>query len=199
MLRMDDFRFVARAEWGASPFRGAPSPLRTPREIVLHHSVIPGGVRAIQAFHQDTRGWQDIGYHFVVDRFGDDYAVFEGRVIDDCGAHVGHRTVGRRSISRNLRRLGVCVVDDFRFDRPTPSLERCLRALVRALAARYPALRRVRGHHLGPQAIAPGAGECPGPALVPLIERLQAELSASANAVTGTKLSPPEPPAPWTS
>ncbi|MGI8907554.1 MAG: N-acetylmuramoyl-L-alanine amidase [Candidatus Sumerlaeaceae bacterium] len=33
-------------------------------------------VRAVQNFHMDTNGWSDIGYHYLVDKFGN---IFEGR------------------------------------------------------------------------------------------------------------------------
>jgi hypothetical protein len=46
---------------------------------VVHHTVntngyradqVPSMLRSIQAFHQGTRGWPDIAYNFIVDRFG---------------------------------------------------------------------------------------------------------------------------------
>jgi hypothetical protein len=45
----------------------------------VHHTVnsntysqsqVPSMLRSIQAFHQGTRGWPDIAYNFIVDRFG---------------------------------------------------------------------------------------------------------------------------------
>ena len=68
-----------REAWGAAPFRG--NPVRNARvtQGVVHHTVnsntysqaqVPAMLRSIQAFHQGTRGWPDIAYNFVVDRFG---------------------------------------------------------------------------------------------------------------------------------
>ncbi|MGI8907379.1 MAG: fibronectin type III domain-containing protein [Candidatus Sumerlaeaceae bacterium] len=50
-------------------------------------------VRAIQSLHKNTNGWSDIGYHFLVDKFG---YIFEGRYNSmgslPRGAHDGFNT-----------------------------------------------------------------------------------------------------------
>lgn len=60
--------------WGARPYRGTPKPLSLPLgSVYIHHTFSPGtpcrsfaacagAMRAMQRFHQDTRGWDDIGY-----------------------------------------------------------------------------------------------------------------------------------------
>jgi hypothetical protein len=77
----------SRAEWGAAPWRcqdEQPTEARV-RFAVLHHTVTsnsygPGEVddqiRSVQYIHQQLRGYCDIGYNFVVDRFG---GIWEGR------------------------------------------------------------------------------------------------------------------------
>ena len=80
---------VTRAEWGAKPRRGSPSPLTT--KLVTVHWEGPGmgafphprcaeKVRGIQAFHMAPepagRGWSDIAYSMIACPHG--YA-FEGR------------------------------------------------------------------------------------------------------------------------
>lgn len=78
--------FVARAIWGARPPKTV-TPIRGPvRGVAIHYEGPHMGaytpadaialVRGIQRFHMDTRGWADIAYTAVVDRFG---RVFEGR------------------------------------------------------------------------------------------------------------------------
>jgi uncharacterized protein with LGFP repeats len=51
----------------------------------VHHTVnandyssaeVPGIIRSIYAYHMQGRGWSDIGYNFLVDRFG---RLWEGR------------------------------------------------------------------------------------------------------------------------
>lgn len=110
-----------RPEWGAEPFRGNPIPLARPdyRYITFHHAAGFGAkdydeglqqVNAIQTFHQDGRGWSDIGYHFVLDEAGN---LFQGRpfldeslALEDVpplaqGAHAGGANTGN---------IGVCVL-----------------------------------------------------------------------------------------
>jgi hypothetical protein len=68
-----------REAWGAAPYRGTPRMNARITRGVVHHTVntnsygqsqVPSMLRSIQAFHQGTRGWPDIAYNFIVDRFG---------------------------------------------------------------------------------------------------------------------------------
>ncbi len=76
-----------RTEWGAQPFRGSPIPLNRPSYdyMTLHHTAgfaattLAEGleqVRRIQLFHQNGRGWSDIGYQFLMDQEG---RLYQGR------------------------------------------------------------------------------------------------------------------------
>lgn len=111
---------ITRAEWGAAPFKGgSPSPLTTGafRYMTFHHAAgwsatsrAEGiaAVKAIQDFHQNGRGWSDIGYQFVIDRGG---RLYQGRPFLDgstsldqvpllaLGAHVGGANTGNIGIS----------------------------------------------------------------------------------------------------
>lgn len=65
---------VPRCMWGARPYRGTPKLLTLPLgSVYIHHTFIPStpcrtfaacadAMRSMQRFHQDTRGWDDIGY-----------------------------------------------------------------------------------------------------------------------------------------
>lgn len=75
--------------------------MRAIREIIIHCSAThPGmdiGAKEIREWHT-AKGWQDIGYHFVIRRNG---AVETGRGIEQVGAHVeGH----------NQYSIGICLV-----------------------------------------------------------------------------------------
>ena len=92
---------LTRAQWGADPalMGWDPEYSRSLKAGVLHHTAgtnaytaaqVPAILRSIYAFHSRTRGWGDIGYNFLVDRFG---RTWEGRYggLDSTviGAHTG--------------------------------------------------------------------------------------------------------------
>ena len=91
-----------RASWGARAARcgSAHSPFR----LTVHHTVTPtddsmspqARLRQIQSFHQDVRGWCDVGYHFLVSRDG---RLWEGRPSGMLGSHVGGANSGNVGIS----------------------------------------------------------------------------------------------------
>ncbi len=108
-----------RAEWGAQPFRGTPIPLNRPsyNYMTLHHTagfsartLVEGldQVRRIQDFHQNGRGWSDIGYQFLMDQEG---RLYQGRpFLNEAvpfdqgpplahGAHAGGANTGNIGIS----------------------------------------------------------------------------------------------------
>ncbi|OGS14397.1 MAG: hypothetical protein A2234_11125 [Elusimicrobia bacterium RIFOXYA2_FULL_58_8] len=92
------FTVVRRAQWQAAPPR-EPYTQHAPRYFTLHHTQAhyPGTyeeavaeIQFIQDFHQTGRGWNDIGYHFLIDPLGN---IFEGRPLNVVGAHTkGHNT-----------------------------------------------------------------------------------------------------------
>ena len=95
---------VPRRGWNADEKirRAAPSFAPTLRLALVHHTAGANGytaaqspsiVRAIQLYHVKGNGWNDIGYNFLVDRFGQ---VFEGR-------YGGHRAQRRRRPRRGLQ------------------------------------------------------------------------------------------------
>jgi hypothetical protein len=71
----------SRREWGADPDwrNGEPQYLDRLRQIHVHHTAtgngysradVPGILRGMYRYHTQTLGWFDIGYNFLVDRFG---------------------------------------------------------------------------------------------------------------------------------
>ena len=97
---------ISRSSWNARP-AGSTRRIKTPvAELWLHHSASPDtgvrAVRAIQRFHQTTRGWADIGYNFVYSPA--ERKFYEGRGVGIQGAHIaGHNTTSH----------GLCVLGNY--------------------------------------------------------------------------------------
>ncbi|KAK7793877.1 hypothetical protein R5R35_014156 [Gryllus longicercus] len=102
---------VGRAAWGAAPPRQVERQEGPALLAVVHHTYVPGAcnssaaceaaMRAMQRYHQEERGWNDIGYNFVV---GGDGRVYEGR---------GWGVVGAHALHYNLRSVGVSLIGDY--------------------------------------------------------------------------------------
>lgn len=98
---------VSRLQWGADEsllkYNGSscvPANLdKTVKAAVVHHTAgtnnytaaqAPGIVRGIYEYHVKSRGWCDVGYNFLIDKFG---VIYEGRhggvTLPVHGAHAG--------------------------------------------------------------------------------------------------------------
>jgi hypothetical protein len=96
-------RVYSRADWGARAPRCASSSMN-PVRATIHHTATPTSdsmtpqarLRQIQAFHQNTRGWCDIGYNYLVSRDG---RVWRARGPTTVGAHVANANTGNVGIS----------------------------------------------------------------------------------------------------
>jgi N-acetylmuramoyl-L-alanine amidase len=160
---------VSRAGWGAdeSLRRGAPSYSRTVRAAFVHHTVQANGyapsesaalIRADYVYHVRSRGWNDLGYNFVVDRYG---RVFEGRY-----GGVTRPVLGAHAGGFNTDTTGVALLGTFTTSRPPAGMVAALERLLawkldlthvdpRGLTTltsrggantRYPAGRRIVAH-----------------------------------------------------
>ena len=82
-------RVISRAEWGAKKPRKGFSTNFSPKKVVIHHTAGSKGraeqVKICQTYHQNSRGWTDIGYHFLISHKGE---IFEGRPENVLGTHV---------------------------------------------------------------------------------------------------------------
>jgi len=133
-------------------------PPRRWRYIVIHHSATTdGGAAAFERYHMREHGWDSLGYHFVI---GNGTQTADGEI------EVGPRWRQQREGSHagvlryNEEGIGICLVGDFRTQRPTELQMRSLEALIRCLSASHGiAPDDVLGHRECPGA----ATECPGP------------------------------------
>lgn len=102
-----------RTAWGAAPYRGTVDTADGLTRAVIHHTVndngysadqVPSMLRSIQAYHQNSRGWDDIGYNFVIDRFG---TVWEGRA-----SSLYQPVIGAHASDANEGSVGVAYLGD---------------------------------------------------------------------------------------
>jgi N-acetylmuramoyl-L-alanine amidase len=105
-----------RADWGAdeSLRTAAPSYASSVDFAVVHHTVnsnsynptdSPALIRGIYLFHVQANGWSDIGYNFLIDRFGQ---IFEGRY-----GGINQPVIGGHAGGFNANSTGVALIGDF--------------------------------------------------------------------------------------
>ena len=206
---------ITRDQWGADqyPPRSAPS-YGEVQLCFVHHTVnandytpeeSPSIVLAILKYHRNTNGWNDIGYNFLVDRYGQ---VFEGRAGGIDQAVTGAQAQGWNRVSTGVANIGT--------HEEVPQTPEAMEALARLIAwklplhgvpvegqvtvvsgggdsNRYPAgtavaFERISGHRDG------CATACPGAALytqLPELRRRAAELAPQLAAAVRVTLDPP--------
>jgi flagellar hook assembly protein FlgD len=106
---------VTRAEWGADESYRTGSPSFAPvKAVFVHHTAsgndytraeAPAIVRAVYAYHTRSLHWSDVGYNFLVDRYG---TVYEGRY-----GGVTKGAIGAQTLGFNTGSIGVSVIGDF--------------------------------------------------------------------------------------
>lgn len=105
---------ITRAEWGADEsLRKDPPEYAEPLQMIfVHHTATTNSyaasdsasiVRGIYAYHVKTNGWNDIGYNFLIDRYGQ---IFEGRYGGMTRSLVGAHTLGFNSHSAGISMIG---------------------------------------------------------------------------------------------
>jgi len=199
---------VSRAEWGGAKCRPRTSPEYGEVKVAfIHHTVNNNDytrdeaadvVLAVCLYHRDSNGWNDIGYNFLVDRFG---TLYEGRA-----GGTDEPIVGAQAVGYNAQSTGIANLGTFSDEGQSAAAIRSMAALIRwklplhgapttgtttlvstgGSSNRYPAgasvrLQRVSGHR------DTGATECPGSALyaqLPELRRLVAGAEPAPGAIT---------------
>ncbi len=109
-----------RSAWGARAAKNAPSYGSEMKLAIVHHSAtsndytsaqVPSILRSIQAYHMDGRGWSDIAYNLVVDKFG---TIWEGR-----GGGVDRLVIGAHAMGFNTNTVGVMMLGEYSSAQPT--------------------------------------------------------------------------------
>lgn len=192
-----------RAQWGAdeSLRRGAPSYGRVQVGFV-HHTTgsntytatqVPAIIRGIYAYHVKTQGWSDIGYNFLVDKFG---GIWEGRY-----GGVDRPVIGAQTLNYNSVSFGASAIGNFVSTGPSsPMLSAFTRLFAWKLGisgipatgsvvAAGKSFNRISGHRDG------FATACPGQKLYDKLPQIRSG-AAAILAVPTPKPTPTPPPPP---
>ncbi|HEY8445943.1 MAG TPA: SH3 domain-containing protein [Thermomicrobiales bacterium] len=134
---------ISRAAWGANErYRHEDQDSRKPiawppsyqlvEHIIIHHTETPTNqdpmvaIRSIYYYHAVERGWGDIGYNYIVDRFGN---IYEGR-------YGGENVIGGHAYEYAYGSAGISVIGSYQREPPSEDALSGLIAIT-AWAGRY--------------------------------------------------------------
>lgn len=90
--------------------------------ITIHHSLTTtGSPEAFARYHVESNGWPGIAYHYVI---GKDGTVYVTNDLETISYHVG---------DSNKKSIGICLVGDFRTEKPSEAQYKAAIELVRYL------------------------------------------------------------------
>ena len=124
---------IPRASWRADEEirRAGPAFAPSLRFAVVHHTAGANAytaaqsaaiVRAIQIYHVKGNGWNDIGYNFLVDKYGQ---VFEGRY-----GGVERNVIGAHAEGFNTGSVGIALLGNYGDTKPTAKALDAIAALL---------------------------------------------------------------------
>jgi N-acetylmuramoyl-L-alanine amidase/FlgD Ig-like domain len=124
---------VPRTDWQADEkiVRAHPLVAPTLRLAVVHHTAGTNAytpaqaasiVRGIEVYHVKGNGWNDIGYNFLVDRYG---TVYEGR-----GGGMTRNVIGAHALGFNTGTVGVALIGNFQNAAPPSAMQTALVSLL---------------------------------------------------------------------
>ena len=125
-------RIYSRSQWGADERLRDPSSLRYGEVHAgfVHHTVnanaydredVPAILRGIYAYHTRSLGWSDVGYNYLVDRFG---RIWEGRY-----GGVDRPVVGAHTLGYNDDAFAMSAIGNFETARPSEPMLRAYQRL----------------------------------------------------------------------
>ncbi|MGW1881005.1 N-acetylmuramoyl-L-alanine amidase [Streptomyces sp. NPDC001970] len=123
---------TSRAGWGAdeSMVIDPPKYNRTTKAVFVHHTAGTNDytcdesarvVRGIFTYHVESQGWNDIGYHFLVDKCG---KIFEGRA-----GGIDRPVQGAHTYGLNTDTSSISVLGDYMTARTTPVVRQAIAAV----------------------------------------------------------------------
>ena len=170
-----DLVVANRSAWHAkSPRRKNMDAMGAISRLTIHHSAMflrdtrpsacAAQIQRIQIDHMETRGYGDIGYHYLIDPSG---RIWAGRDLQWQGAHA--------SGDHNIGNIGVCLLGNFmpgrKGHKPSPQQVTAMERLIAKL---------LRRHRLGADDIFCHSHfkntECPGELMEPVVSQLIRDL-----------------------
>ena len=114
-------KMLTRQDWGADEALMKWTPKYVPwQKAIVHHTVTGDGgnnvaaeIRAMYYFHAVTRGWGDIGYNFIADKYGNIWIGRQG----------GDNVVGGHAFGWNDGTFAVAALGDYSVAAPTSALQ----------------------------------------------------------------------------
>ena len=160
----------SRAAWGANERlrRAAPEYGQVQLGFV-HHTVssnsytaaqVPAMIRGIYAYHVQSNGWSDIGYNFLIDRFG---RTWEGRY-----GGMNKPVIGAQTLNYNAWSMGVSAIGNFEVASPPQAMTNAFKRVFAwklslsglpatgTVVANGKSFQRVSGHRDGFKTACPG-------------------------------------------
>jgi hypothetical protein len=124
---------VTRAEWGANEaiVRAPPRYADGVHFAIVHHTAGSNSysasqsasiVRAIELYHVEANGWNDIGYNFLVDKYGQ---IFEGR-----SGGMMRAVIGAHAEGFNVGSAGIALLGNYDDAKPTAAARAALVTLL---------------------------------------------------------------------
>jgi hypothetical protein len=125
-------QIYSRAQWGADESLRDKSSLHyfEVHAGFVHHTVnandysraeVPGILRSIYAYHTQSRGWSDIGYNYLVDRFG---RIWEGRY-----GGIDRPVVGAHTLNYNDYAFAMSAIGNYDIKQPSQAMVEAYGAL----------------------------------------------------------------------
>ncbi|WP_022871608.1 N-acetylmuramoyl-L-alanine amidase [Yaniella halotolerans] len=109
---------VSRTQWGAPRDASWRTRYASLEGAIVHHTAgtnsytraqAPNIVKGIWSYHTFTRGWGDIGYNFLIDKYG---TVYEGRS-GSVDSKAGEMAIGAHAAPANTGSVGVSVLGSY--------------------------------------------------------------------------------------
>lgn len=191
-------QIYSRAQWGADERLRDKGSLRyfEVHAGFVHHTVnansysraqVPGILRSIYAYHTQSRGWSDIGYNYLVDRFG---RIWEGRY-----GGIDRPVVGAHTLNYNDYSFAMSAIGNYDIKQPTDAMVNAYGALFAWKLSLHGVSASSKRQQVGKRSFAAINGHrdaastaCPGRYLYAKIPRIRSLAAAAQRGWSGREL-----------